>query len=58
MRKLALLTLGLALASPAWAEKDALVVDLVADVATMDPQLQWMPTANEAFFIMDMKWQR
>jgi len=41
MRKLGLLTLGLALASPAWAQKDALVVDLAADVATMDPQLQW-----------------
>ena len=41
MRMRALLALGLILASPAWAQKDALVVDLAADVATMDPQLQW-----------------
>ena len=51
MRKLAVAILGLALASPAWlqlawaqptlAHKDTLTVDLVSDVATMDPHIQW-----------------
>ena len=40
MKKICLL-LGLVLAGPAWAQKDTLTVDLVSDVATMDPQLQW-----------------
>ena len=40
MKKLWLL-LGLALAGPAWAQKDTLLVDLSSDVTTMDPHLQW-----------------
>ncbi len=40
MKRICLL-LGLVLAGPAWAQKDTLTVDLVSDVATMDPQLQW-----------------
>ena len=41
MRKLFGVLLGLMVAGPAWAQKDTLTVDLAADVATMDPQLQW-----------------
>ncbi|MCW3474572.1 ABC transporter substrate-binding protein [Limobrevibacterium gyesilva] len=41
MRALGLLFLGLMLATPAFAQKDGLVVDLPGDVATMDPHLQW-----------------
>lgn len=38
----ALLLLALALsASSAWAQKTELVIDLAADAATLDPQLQW-----------------
>ncbi len=45
MRRI-LLVLGLAAgvlsaSDPAWAQKDTLTVDLPADVATMDPQVQW-----------------
>jgi peptide/nickel transport system substrate-binding protein len=40
-RKLCLLALGLMLANPAWAQKENLIVDMPADVATMDPHLQW-----------------
>ena len=49
MRTLALLALGLAIAGPAWAQKDALVVDLVSDVATMDPHLQWDPDSYSVY---------
>jgi peptide/nickel transport system substrate-binding protein len=49
MRTLGLLTLGLLLAGPAWAQKDALVVDLAADVATMDPQQQWDPDSYSVY---------
>jgi peptide/nickel transport system substrate-binding protein len=41
MRRYGLLMLALFAASPAWAQKDSLVIDLPGDVATMDPQVQW-----------------
>ena len=41
MRILTTAILVLTLASPAWAQKDTLTVDLVSDVATMDPHVQW-----------------
>jgi peptide/nickel transport system substrate-binding protein len=40
MRTICLL-LSLVIVAPAWAQKDTLVVDMPADVATMDPHLQW-----------------
>jgi peptide/nickel transport system substrate-binding protein len=40
MRTICLL-LSLVIVAPAWAQKDTLTVDLVSDVATMDPHVQW-----------------
>ncbi len=36
-----LMVVALLLASPAFAQKDALTVDLPGDVATLDPHIQW-----------------